>query len=79
MKITRNEHIDTIYVKGTDAEFKAAFADRISELLQRYPGATHTVELLSHRIAVDRDGAIHWSAITLIVFEVEEGDDEDEE
>lgn len=59
-----HHHLETVYVVGTHDEFVSALGDKIEELFDKTADAASVaVRNVSHALAIDGDGRMHWSAI----------------
>lgn len=77
MEITRKEQIETVYVKGTHEDFQAALSDAMAAAFEKNEGSVgSSVQQISHSIAVDGDGAIHWSGVVRVMFTFEDEGEE---
>jgi hypothetical protein len=69
MHIATHDYTEFVYVRGTHEDFKTALAQKVDELMDSNQGHDEfSLDQLSHSIAVDAEGTVHWSLILRAVF-----------
>jgi hypothetical protein len=68
-------NLEPIYIVGTHEEFVGAIGDKLTELLDRSPDdATLNGTNVSHALAIDPSGQMHWSAFVTAEVMTRDGD-----
>jgi hypothetical protein len=63
MEIHRRVDLEPIYVVGSHEEFVAAIGNKLTEVLDGADLTTLRVTNVSHTLAIDSSGQMHWSAL----------------